>query len=140
MLSPKHALRIAVVVEWVLIILAVVLSEFFRDALPEPLLLWLQQHAEENRSLAGFVAIFAMLPAFVLSIVASVGLFMFKTWARWLYLFSYVIGFIGMVFLGPTVEHAFANMIADVSAVLSGIVIGIAFFSTALEGDASQIS
>lgn len=141
MVSPKRALRIAIVVEWVLTLLSVVLSKTLDGHLPEPLLLWSQQHANADLSFLGTIAVVILMPAFVVSVVAAIGLFLFKPWARWLYLLSFVVGYVCLAFLGPTVEHAIANAIADTSAIMSGVVVGIAFFSTALEqgGDSESV-
>lgn len=137
MVSPKRALRMAIVAEWLLTLLTVVLSKILDGRLPEPLLLWVQQQAQADLSSFGTIAVVIMIPAFIMSLVGTVGLFLFKPWARWLYLLSYVIGYICLTFLGPTVEHAVANAIADTSALMSGVVVGIAFFSAALNDDAS---
>ena len=60
------------------------------------------------------------------------GLLFLKRWAVWLYLVSLIIGYLVFPFTGPTVEHALADTIDEISVLLSGFIIGIAFFSNAL--------
>jgi hypothetical protein len=40
-----------------------------------------------------------------------------------------------MPFLGPTVEHALTDSVGEISVILSGVVIGIAFFGNAIPND-----
>lgn len=75
-----------------------------------------------------------MIPLLFCQFVGSVGLLFLKKWAAWLYLISLINGFFLFPFLGPTVEHAVADTMDGISILLSGLIIGLAFFSGALRG------
>jgi len=57
-----------------------------------------------------------------------------QRWAAWLYLVSLLIGYALFPFTGPTVEHALADAVDELAILMSGSIIGLAFFSDALRG------
>jgi len=69
---------------------------------------------------------------FVSWLVALVGLFRLKRWARWVFLFSVLSGYAYMPFSGPTVAHGLASAADGIFAILSGVTLGLAFFTEAL--------
>lgn len=132
MLDPKQALRAAVVAEWVMTMLSVVLSDVLQNSLPEPLSHWSQHTIEIEYPVFKNIFLFFSISVLILSITASVGLFKLKMWARSLYLTTVLIGYLLTFFLGPTIEPAITSTISDLSDLLSGIIIGLAFFSNVL--------
>ena len=48
------------------------------------------------------------------------------------YLFSFIVGCLLSLFYGPVVEHEVADVVGDVAIFLSGLVLGLAFFTDAL--------
>lgn len=127
-------LRICVLSEWVLVGISITLSLFLESHLPTPLQEWLTTEAEQD--LQPYEA-FLLGGGFLLLLFAlagSVGLLFLKRWGAWLYLLSLVIGYLLFPFMGPTVEHGLADAVDELSVMLSGLVLGLAFFSDALPG------
>lgn len=65
-------------------------------------------------------------------LTSSIGLFVFKGWARWLYLGAEILACLLMILSGPSVAPAGAAACEFAAAVLSGLILGIAFFTDAL--------
>jgi len=90
-----------------------------------------QQAEDEGALILGFILILPVIAALLASLV---GLFLFKKWAAWLYLAITVIGSVFML-LEPTVESGVAAFFTYLEAHVSGVILGVAFFSSALEPD-----
>jgi urea transporter len=101
--------------------------------LPKELADWqaAQETEEEGALLLGLVLIFPLIIAWVASLV---GLFLFQKWAAWLYLAGAVLGSIFLL-LDPRVESGVAAFFSDLDTLAGGLILGIAFFSKALEPD-----
>jgi len=101
--------------------------------LPKELVDWqaAQETEEEGASLLGLVLIFPLIIAWVASLV---GLFLFQKWAAWLYLAGAVLGSIFLL-LEPNVESGVSAFFSDLDTLAGGIILGIAFFSNALDPD-----
>jgi urea transporter len=101
--------------------------------LPKELADWqaAQETEEEGALLLGLVLIFPLIIAWVASLV---GLFLFQKWAAWLYLAGAVLGSIFLL-LEPNVESGVSAFFSDLDTLVGGIILGIAFFSSALEPD-----
>jgi urea transporter len=101
--------------------------------LPKELVDWqaAQETEEEGALLLGLVLIFPLIIAWVASLV---GLFLFQKWAAWLYLAGAVLGSIFLL-LEPNVESGVSAFFSDLDTLAGGIILGIAFFSNALDPD-----
>jgi hypothetical protein len=101
--------------------------------LPKELADWqaAQETEEEGALLLGLVLIFPLIIAWVASLV---GLFLFQKWAAWLYLAGAVLGSIFLL-LDPRVESGVAAFFSDLDTLAGGLILGIAFFSNALDPD-----
>jgi len=101
--------------------------------LPKELADWqaAQETEEEGALLLGLVLIFPLIIAWVASLV---GLFLFQKWAAWLYLAGAVLGSIFLL-LEPNVESGVSAFFSDLDTLVGGIILGIAFFSNALDPD-----
>ena len=101
--------------------------------LPKELVDWqaAQETEEEGALLLGLVLIFPLIIAWVASLV---GLFLFQKWAAWLYLAGAVLGSIFLL-LEPNVESGVSAFFSDLDTLVGGIILGIAFFSNALDPD-----
>ncbi len=101
--------------------------------LPKELADWqaAQQPEEEGAFILGFILILPLIAALLASLV---GLFLFKKWAAWLYLAITLLGSVFML-LEPTVESGVAAFFTYLEAHVSGVILGVAFFSNALEPD-----
>jgi urea transporter len=101
--------------------------------LPKELVDWqaAQETEEEGALLLGLVLIFPLIIAWVASLV---GLFLFQKWAAWLYLAGAVLGSIFLL-LEPNVESGVSAFFSELDTLAGGIILGIAFFSNALDPD-----
>ena len=133
-MRPSTVLRICVVLEWVFVGVAIALSFLLESTLPAPLRDWLATQAEAEGDLAPHeIALFiGMIPVLVCVLAGSIGLLFLKRWAAWLYLISVIIGYLLVPFMGPTVEHGVVDAFYEMATLLSGLIIGLAFFSDAL--------
>jgi hypothetical protein len=125
-------LRICVVLEWVFLGVAIALSFLLESSLPAPLRDWLAAEAEADLAPQEVALLIVMIPLLLSALVGSIGLLFLKRWGAWLYLISTIIGYALFPFTGPTVEHAVADAFDEVAILLSGLIIGLAFFSDAL--------
>lgn len=131
-MHPATMLRLCVVSEWIFIALGIVLSFMLESRLPEPLRAWLAADSARDPGAREFLALMLFIPASLGWLAGSVGLLLLKRWAAWLYLVVVVVVLLLDCLLGPTVEHAVTMLYFNVSLVLSGLVLGLAFFSPAL--------
>jgi urea transporter len=131
-MQTATVLRLGVVFEWVFIALGIILSFMLESRLPEPLREWLAADLESDPEAREFIALALLIPASLCWLIGSVGLLFLKRWAAWLYLGAAVVTLPLDCLFGPTVEHAGAMLCFNVSLVLSGLVLGLAFFSPAL--------
>ena len=140
-MRSSTVLRVCVVVHWSFAGLAAALSSLLEDRLPAPLRAWLATEVAGGIQPHDTALLMGLIPSLVCALVASIGLLFLKRWAAWLYLASLIMGFIVLPFTGPTVVHALANMVGEIAAILSGSMLGLAFFSDALRarsGSAEQ--
>lgn len=126
-------LRLCVVFEWVFLALGIGLSFMLASRLPEPLREWLASDRERDPATRDFLALALFIPASLCWLAGSVGLLFLKRWAARLYLGAILVLIPLDCLFGPTVEHAVTMLYFNVSLVLSGLVLGLAFFSPALQ-------
>ncbi len=131
-MNKSQILRFLVVLEWIYIIAAVVLSSTLENQLPLELKAWLDMQIEAEISTFDIVVLVVGLPALVASIAGSIGLFLLKKWGAWTFLISGIISYALFPFAGPTVEHAVADMIDEFSVITAGMIIALAFFTDTL--------
>lgn len=131
-MSSSTLLRICVVLEWVLVGLAVGLSVLLESTLPAPLREWLTADAEGGFSLQDMKLLVVLIPILACAFVASIGLLCLQRWGACLYLIALVVDLVTLPFMGPTVEHALVSAVGQLTVLLSGLIVGLAFFSDAL--------
>ena len=131
-MRSSTVLRICVVLEWVFVGMAIALSYLLESSLPAPLRDWLAADAEANLAPHEVAVLIAMIPLLIGVLIGGIGLLFLKRWAAWLYLIAVIIGYALFPFMGPTVEHAVADAFDEMATLLSGLIIGLAFFSDAL--------
>jgi urea transporter len=129
----RLALRILVVASIFFAFVGMIISLAGDGFLPKELVDWqaAQETEEEGALLLGLVLIFPLIIAWVASLV---GLFLFQKWAAWLYLAGAVLGSIFLL-LEPNVESGVSAFFSELDTLVGGIILGIAFFSNALDPD-----
>jgi hypothetical protein len=121
--------RALIILEWFLIIPEVGLSLMLEGLLPEDLQYWLIRDAERELDPAEMLFALIFIPLLVLGLVGSVGLFFQQKWGVWIYLGTYAFMFCLYPFIGPTVEHALVSTISYVGWMISGVILGMIFFT-----------
>lgn len=131
-MKSANLLRCALACEWIFIIATIAIDSATESSLPEPLYLWIQ-----SQSSAELTAGSVLLGGFYLTLLASiltatVGLFLLKRWAAWLYLITSFLGISSLLFMGPNIQSAPVNALDEIASVLSGMVVAVAFFTDSL--------
>lgn len=131
--NPRLALRLAIVAEWVFVVLTIIGSFVFERWLPQPLQDWVA--AETNRTMTALeiASMVIGMGSMLLWLVGSIALMCLKKWGAWLFLASHVVGSFSTVVSNASVSHPFTGLCDDWAMLLWGVVLGIAFFSSALE-------
>lgn len=68
--------------------------------------------------------------ALVAIVVPPVALFFFRKWGRWLGLCATVAMLIAVPFLGPSLTSGFGTAVSQLSAMLWGAILALAYFSS----------
>ena len=136
-MNAAKVLRIAVVAELVLIPLYVGVSIWTERLLPPDLLAIAENQQDyftefDPAHPVGWALIAGMMVGAGLYIASIVGLLMLKRWGAWLYL-------LGIVVLSPAyfltsfeIVHPLTQMTEGIGGIVTGIVLGLAFFSDAI--------
>jgi hypothetical protein len=129
----RLALRILVLASAFFFFVGLVIVMAGDSFLPKELADWqaAQETEEEGALLLGLVLIFPLIIAWVASLV---GLFLFQKWAAWLFLANAVLGS-ALMLLEPNVESGVAAFFSGLDTLAGGVILGIAFFTDALEPD-----
>ncbi len=129
----RLALRILVAATVFFAFVGLIISLAGDGFLPKELADWkaAQETDDEGAMLVGFLLV---SPLIIAAVASLVGLFLFQKWAAWLFLALSVLGTMLML-LEPTVESGISAFFNDLGTTLGGVILGIAFFSNALEPD-----
>ncbi len=125
----RNQFRLLLITELSLQILASVYEIFFASSLVEKIADFAHQ---EEPALEGVKLILAVgfgAPAFVIALISWVGLFLFKNWARHLWLASFVLIFLAYPFLGITVSGGISQIFYDASMLCAGAIIALVYCS-----------
>jgi hypothetical protein len=69
------------------------------------------------------------VPWFTFWLIASIGLFFFQNWARYLFLFLYVLSLALAPFSGFSVKGPLESFFGEITAVLDGAILAMAYLS-----------
>lgn len=131
--AARLALRAFILISVFLTFVYLAVSLADDSLLPKELAEWKAAQETEDDA-AAIIALVLGLPVLIALIASLVGLFMFKKWAAWLYL-ALSAFFTLFILTEPTVESGLSAFISDLGSCLGGVILGIAFFSKALEPD-----
>ena len=129
------ALRAALLLSAFLAVIGMVIYVAGDGLLPKELADWKagQDGADEGNAVILFLL---AVPLIGLLVASYAGMFMYKKWAAWLYLVLELVGCL-LNLQGPNVESGLAALISETHTLLAGAILGLAFFSSALEPDQS---
>ncbi len=129
--KARLILRFLLVALFGLIVLSIGIAIVADKLLPEALADWVHQ---ESAGECGVAEIFGMLfwgAGLLLFFVSMAGLFFYQRWAAWMMAVVIAVFSVQLIF-SPTVEPGLLSLLGSLSDVLTGLVLGVAFFSDAL--------
>ncbi len=113
----RKILRIALVAEWILVIVNIPASK-------------------DNTWVSDVNAIVSLTtgPLILGYLISSIGLFFIKSWAKWSYTIFVVINLLLGFFTGPISvhKHAFSNIIGYLSLIVTAIILYLLFFTNVM--------
>ncbi|MFM2211901.1 MAG: hypothetical protein RL639_1095 [Verrucomicrobiota bacterium] len=130
--KARLILRFLLVALFGLIVLSIGIAFVADKLLPDALADWVHQ---ENAGEFGLTDILGLLfwgAGLFLFFVSMVGLFCYQRWAAWLMAGVIAVFSIQLLF-SPTVEPGVLSLMGSLSDVLTGLVLGLAFFTDALQ-------
>lgn len=128
-MSLDKLLRIFIVAEFIAGILSVYTDFAFRSSLPGPLQQYLLMESQRAPGTGDAILLVLFLILLVIFVVAWVGLWMFKRWARTVYTTACVLYLVATLAGGPVVSAALAATFSAVSTFAGGIILGMIWLS-----------
>ncbi len=128
----RLVLRCLLVALFGLIVLSIGLAFVADKLLPEPLAEWVHQESAGEFGIGDIIGLLFWGAGLFLFLVSMVGLFCYQRWASWL-MAGVVAVFSLQLLTSPTVEPGILSLLGSLSDVVTGLVLGVAFFSNALE-------
>jgi hypothetical protein len=130
--KARLVLRFLLVTLFGLIVLSIGLAFVADKLLPEALADWIHQENAGEFSFGDILGLLFWGAGLFLFFVSMVGLFCYQRWAAWL--MAVVVAVFSLQLLtGPTVEPGILSLLGSLSDVVTGLVLGAAFFTSALE-------
>jgi hypothetical protein len=130
--KARLILRVLLVALFGLIVLSIGLAFVADKLLPEALADWVHQENAGEFGVAEIVGLLFWGAGIFLFLVSMVGLFCFQRWAAWMMALVIAVFSIQLLF-SPTVEPGILSLLGSLSDVLTGMVLGLAFFTDALQ-------
>lgn len=130
--KARLILRFLLVALFGLIVLSVGIAFVADKLLPDPLAEWVHQQNDGDFDFADILGLLFWGGGLFLFFVSMVGLFCYQRWAAWMMAVVIAVFSVQLLF-SPTVEPGLLSLMGSVSDVLTGLVLGIAFFSDALQ-------
>ncbi len=132
--SARLALRSCILISVFLGLVHLAVSQADASLLPKELAEWKVAQEADADDATAIAALVLVMPLIAALIASMVGLFMFKKWGAWLYLGLCLLGSL-VLLIEPSVESGLSAFFSDLDSYLGGAIVGIAFFSKALEPD-----
>jgi hypothetical protein len=130
--KARLVLRFMLVALFGLIVLSIGLAFVADKLLPEVLADWVHQENGGEFEFADIIGLLFWGAGLFLFFVSMVGLFCYQRWAAWLMAVVIAVFSIQLLF-SPTVEPGILSLLGSLSDVLTGLVLGVAFFTDALQ-------
>jgi MFS family permease len=124
--TTRH-FRILLTLSWVTILVGVVVDIATEPLLPEPLREYVQIEDTDEWEQKDWSIFTICIPFLVMVIASYVGLYKFKRWGRYLWLWTGVAGFALTPALGPAVATAWAESFYFVATALYGVILALAY-------------
>jgi hypothetical protein len=130
--KARLVLRFLLVALFGLIVLSIGLAFVADKLLPEALADWIHQENAGEFGVGDIIGLLFCGAGLFLFLVSMVGLFCYQRWAAWL--MAVVVAVFSLQLLtSPTVEPGILSLLGSLSDVVTGLVLGAAFFTNALD-------
>lgn len=123
----KNQFRALIIAEIVVALLGGFYEFFAVDTLPAPLQDYLSSQYDDAGE-SGWTNTALMFCA-ILAIVVTVGLFMFKPWARLLNLIMWPVSFVATIAIGISITTGLGAALYELSIGISGVVLALTYYS-----------
>jgi hypothetical protein len=128
----RIVLRFCLVALFALIVLSIGLAFVAEKLLPETLAEWNRADSAGEFEFTDLLTLLFWGAGVFLFLVSMGGLFCYQRWAAWMMLAVLVVFSVQLLF-SPTVEPGILSYLGSLSDILTGLVLGLAFFTDALE-------
>ena len=119
----EAALRILIVAEWILIIASVASGAALKRRLPPKLQEWLSSDEARESTATGVMYVLILAG----TLAGTVGLFLLRPWGFWIYTITTLAASLPGPL--PQVEHPVADALDQMSLVLAGAIIAVAYLT-----------
>jgi Zn-dependent protease with chaperone function len=129
--KARLVLRVCLLALFALIVLSIGLAVVSDKLLPTELAEW---HHRNNAGDFGFSDVLELMfwgAGMLLFFISMIGLFFYQRWAAWMML-AVLLVFSLQVLFSPSVEPGLLTFVGGWSDVVTGLVLGLAFFTDAL--------
>jgi hypothetical protein len=129
--NSTRTMRISIIVQWILIVTAVVIGIYEERFLPDILRNYINEQDDKALSSLEIVALGSALFLLLGIIISSIGLYRLKRWARTAYVACAVLGTALFLFMGPSVTPPIQGTIEYLANATEGFTIALLYFSAA---------
>ncbi len=130
----RLVLRVSLLALFFLIVLLVGLAFVSDRLLPAELAEWHHRANQDEQPWLSLLGLLFWVAGVGLLLLSMIGLFFFQRWAAWLMLVVLLV-FSLQVLFSPTVEPGLLSYLGGWVDTLTGLVVGLAFFTDALAPD-----
>lgn len=128
--NSTRALKISIIVQWILIATAVGFGLYEERHLPEVLRSYIIEQDSKPLSQGEMIVMGSGLLLITGLIISSVGIYLLKSWARTPYVVCSVLVAFLFLFLGPTVTPPIEGTLQYVANAVEGFIVALLYFSS----------
>ena len=130
--KARIVLRFALVALFALLALSIGLAFVAEKLLPETLAEWDRAESAGDFEFTDLLTLLFWGAGVLLVLVSMGGLFFYQRWAAWLMVAVLALFSLQLLF-SPTVEPGILSYLGSLSDIITGLILGISFFTEALE-------
>lgn len=124
----KQLFRFLIISKWLFIILTMILHVVTKSLLPHELKAYFDNQQNLPLTITETILLWVVTAWLALSFLDSIGLFIFKNWARKMFVFLFTINIL-ITPIGATVMTGWTMLACYLSAVIDGMLIALMYFS-----------
>jgi hypothetical protein len=129
--KARLVLRVSLLALFFLLVILVGLSFVSDKLLPDELAEWNRRASGGGLGLTDVLGLLFWIGGLVLLFISMVGLFFYQRWASWMMLVVLLVSSLQVLF-SPTVEPGLLSYLGGWADTLTGLILGLAFFTEAL--------